>query len=104
MTGLIIKQITKAIPITIGEMLGSFFAQALIAILEAYAEYYWNNPEGIDTGVGYFIDHPEDLKKETNIITLFRRIAVDHNWYKIKPIAAEKIEQKRKEMKKGKKK
>lgn len=101
MKGLLLKQISKAIPITIGEMLGSFFAQALIAILEAYAEYYWNNPEGIDTGVGYFIDHPEDLKKETNIFTLFRRIAVDHNWYKIRPIAEKKIEKKRKEYKKA---
>lgn len=102
MKGIILKQISKAIPITIGEMLGSFFAQALIAILEAYTEYYWNNPEGIDTGVGYFIDHPEDLKKETNILTLFRRIAVDHNWYKIKPIAQQKIEEKRKQTKKKK--
>lgn len=93
----LLKQIAKVIPITIGEMLGGFLAQALIAVLDAYAEYYWNNPEGLDTGVGYFIDHPEDLKKENNIFTLIRRIAVDHNWYKIKPIAEEKIKQKRKE-------
>jgi hypothetical protein len=93
---LFLRQLAKAVPITIGEMIGSFGAQALIGILEAYAEYYWNNPEGIDTGVGYFIDHPEDMKRNTNILTLLRRIAVDHNWYKIKPIAEEKCRQKQK--------
>jgi len=92
---LIWKQIAKAIPITIGELIGSFGAQALIAIVESYAEYYWNNPEGIDTGCGYFIDHPEDTVKKTNIITLLRRIAVDHNWYKIKPIAEKKLKNKK---------
>jgi hypothetical protein len=91
----ILKIISKVIPVTIGELVGSSLAQAIIGILEAYAEYYWNNPEGIDTGIGYFIDHPEDLKKENNIFTLIRRIAVDRNWYKIKPIAIEKIKNKK---------
>lgn len=90
------KMIAKVIPITISEMLGGALAQALVAILDAYIEYYWNNPEGIDSGVGYFIDHPEDLERETNIRTFIRRILVDHNLYKIKPRAQEIYNERRK--------
>ncbi len=77
------KWASKGIVITIAEFVGSSTAQAFIGVVEAHNQYYWSDPEGTESGSGYFIDHPEDTEKENNLRTFIKREAIDHGWKRI---------------------
>jgi hypothetical protein len=80
MGNVFLKWTAKGITITLGEFLGSSMAQAFIGVVEGYNQYYWSDPNGEESGCGYFIDHPEDTEKETNLRTFTKRVAIDHHW------------------------
>ena len=71
--------VANSIPMIIGETIGGIFADSVIGVVNSNLEYYINNPDGIETGYGYFIDHPEDTKRgKSNFLMFCRRVLVDH--------------------------